>query len=319
MKKRVCIFAHWDKDNIIDEYVIYYLQALKEVCSGIIFVSDCNLDASEKEKINDIADFVIAEKHNEYDFGSYKRGFLCALENNLNFDELVFANDSCYGPFYPLKEVFAKMDKKNCDFWGLTFNKYGLKKIEKAPNKICIIPHIQSYFMVLKPQIFNQPFFIEFIKNIKHEAEKDDVIINYEIGLSKLLHEKGYKSSAYINSYKSVNNCTVRKWDSLIKKHRFPLLKTCIIKEGTYLYRGTKNWEKMLNKTSDYPTEFIKTNSERNRDFSKNIYPQMNLYRKIRFRILDGMGIENHELIILIEKNIFKFLNFLCFNRLKKF
>ena len=27
--KRVCVFAHWDKDNIIDDYVIYYLKALK--------------------------------------------------------------------------------------------------------------------------------------------------------------------------------------------------------------------------------------------------------------------------------------------------
>ena len=39
--KRVVIFAHYDKDNIVDDYVIYYLKALKEVASEIIFVS-CN-------------------------------------------------------------------------------------------------------------------------------------------------------------------------------------------------------------------------------------------------------------------------------------
>ena len=33
--KRLCVFAHWDRDNIIDDYVIYYLKALKEA-SGFL-------------------------------------------------------------------------------------------------------------------------------------------------------------------------------------------------------------------------------------------------------------------------------------------
>ena len=79
--KRLCVFAHWDRDNKIDDYVIYYLKALKEVCETIIFVSDCNLEPNETNKLNNIADFVIAQKHGEYDFGSYKRGFLFAKKN----------------------------------------------------------------------------------------------------------------------------------------------------------------------------------------------------------------------------------------------
>ena len=35
--KRICVFAHWDKDNTIDDYVVYYLNALKEICEKIIF------------------------------------------------------------------------------------------------------------------------------------------------------------------------------------------------------------------------------------------------------------------------------------------
>ena len=81
--KRLCVFAHWDRDNIIDDYVIYYLNALKEVCSTIIFVSDCNLESNEIAKLNGIIDYVIAQKHNEYDFGSYKRGFLFIWQKSL--------------------------------------------------------------------------------------------------------------------------------------------------------------------------------------------------------------------------------------------
>ena len=104
--KRLCVFAHWDRDNIIDEYVIFYLKALNSVCDYTIFVSDCDLDISETNKLNGIADYIIAQKHGEYDFGSYKRGFNLAKEKELEFEELLFVNDSCYGPFFPLEPIF---------------------------------------------------------------------------------------------------------------------------------------------------------------------------------------------------------------------
>lgn len=46
--KRLSVFAHYDKDNIIDEHVIYYLKALKEIYNTIIFVSDCYLSELEQ-------------------------------------------------------------------------------------------------------------------------------------------------------------------------------------------------------------------------------------------------------------------------------
>lgn len=59
--KRVCIFAHYDRDDIVDDYVIYYLKALQKICATIIFVSDCNLSKEEIKKIEAITDFVIAK------------------------------------------------------------------------------------------------------------------------------------------------------------------------------------------------------------------------------------------------------------------
>ena len=47
--KRLCIFAHYDKDNLIDDYVIYYLRELKKSFNKIIFVSDS--DYQKKKQI----------------------------------------------------------------------------------------------------------------------------------------------------------------------------------------------------------------------------------------------------------------------------
>ena len=62
---RVCIFAHYDKDNIIDDYVIYYLNALKKDFNKIIFVSDSDLPKEQTEKLSSICDYVQAYHQGE--------------------------------------------------------------------------------------------------------------------------------------------------------------------------------------------------------------------------------------------------------------
>ena len=73
--RRAAVFAHYDKDRIIDDYVIYYLKSLKEIFDNIVFVSCLEIPKEEIAKLDGIADYVICENHNEYDFGSYKRGY----------------------------------------------------------------------------------------------------------------------------------------------------------------------------------------------------------------------------------------------------
>ena len=256
--KRLCVFAHWDRDNIIDDYVIYYLKALKEVCETIIFVSDCNLDSNETNKLNNIADFVLAQKHGEYDFGSYKRGFLFAKEKGLEFNELLLVNDSCYGPFYPLKPIFDKMGNKKCDFWGMIQNSYGVKFTSKGLQSY-YKPHLQSYFINLKQPTFQ--VFEKFIKKVKKESSKEEIVINYEMGLTSILQNAGFKSIVYFNKFKHVENCTLFKWDKLIKKYKYPFLKTSVAKFGLPLLGNPKKLFEII--PQSYPRIFIETQQKR--------------------------------------------------------
>ena len=314
--KRLCVFAHWDKDNIIDEYVLYYLRALKEVCSTIIFVSDSSLGACETHKLSGIADFIIVQKHGEYDFGSYKRGFFLAKEKGLKFDELIFANDSCYGPFFSLTPIFNKMSKY--DFWGMTKNLYGICK-KSDGYKACYSPHIQSYFLVFKPKVFQNNCFMEFMEGTKSEACKNDIIIRYEMGLSKLLSQKRFKSGVYIKSYLHTENSLLIKWDKLIKKKHFPFLKTGLPRNGLRFEGEVKNWDKIISQNTNYPVELISKNAARYSDIQENLFEQMNLYRKIRYIILKNLPMEIRWGVVFLEKHIFTFLNAVCFNKLKKF
>lgn len=182
---RVCLFAHYDRDNKVDPYVLYYLKELKQLTSAIIFVSTSNLPPPEIKKLDDLVDQIILKENKGYDFGSWAAGIsLIELDK---IDELLICNDSCYGPFNPLVSIFNKMESKPADFWGMTVNRQ-------------IYPHIQSYFVVFKKQVINHPEFKKFWTEIEHQPNKKDTIIFYEIGLTKKLADLGFKYSAAIQA-----------------------------------------------------------------------------------------------------------------------
>lgn len=260
--KRAAIFAHYDKDNIIDDYVIYYLNSLKDFAENIIFVSCCKLSESEKQKLNGIT--IIDEPHNEYDFGSYKRGFLYLKNNNIleKFDELIFANDSCFAPLFPFKNMFEEMEKRDCNFWGVTKNKFGIKNSGEH-YEICVRPHIQSYFFVCKKELYNSSYFNNFINSIKQQKNKHEIVINYEIGLSELLEKNNVKMDTYVKNYYRFNHVIISLWRKIIKKSKSPFLKCSIMRLMNKDITTIAGWENFLHKNTNYPIELIKKNIER--------------------------------------------------------
>ena len=228
--KRAVIFAHYDKDGIIKDYILYYLKELKMVADKIVFVS-CS-DLKNSESLNGLADY----------------------------DELIFANDSCYGPLYPLKNVFSEMENRNCDFWGITKNNFGYKK--SIGHFFIKRPHIQSYFVVVKKCIFEKDFFVEFMKSITHQENKKLIISNYEIGLTELLLGKGYKYSTLINAYENINNIAILKWREIIEKHKMPFIKKSLFDLKNTDATTIENYENIL---GNYPKTLIIVPREINR------------------------------------------------------
>jgi len=253
MAKRIAIFAHWDRDNLIDEYVVYYLTELKKV-ADIVFVSDGNLSENELNKVTPLVLKSIARRHGEYDFGSYKRGVLDLNDKLNDYDELIFANDSCYGPFFPFTETWKQMEAVPCDYWGL------FKHRDPTIN----IWHIQSYFIVFKKQVFTSPSFQNFMKNISTQKKKMDVVLKYEVGLSDTLDQSGFKSAALCPP--SITNDThSKKTCTLTLDHNLPLLKRSLLVSNPLreprLYEVLSGLKNIL--TEHYPYELIKNHLQR--------------------------------------------------------
>lgn len=217
--KYLGIFAHYDQDNIVDNYVIYYLKELKKIASKIIFVSDCDLPQRELDKLKGICDKVRAHKHYEYDFGSYKRGLQDAKQEIEHFDALILANDSCYGPCASLEPIFNKMENLTCDFWGLTAS--------SERQQV----HIQSYFMVFSKKVFLHKNFTRFFNSVEEKKCKDTIINTYELGLSKTLIESGFVMESYCEKIFDKNPVMVPDLMKELCQAHFPFLKVAYNKK----------------------------------------------------------------------------------------
>ncbi|MFN9074132.1 MAG: rhamnan synthesis F family protein, partial [Hyphomonadaceae bacterium] len=72
---RALIFAHFDKDGLVDPYVIHALTVYRQYFSLVVFVTVSDLSESEVDKLKFLADRVIQRENYGYDFGSWRVGF----------------------------------------------------------------------------------------------------------------------------------------------------------------------------------------------------------------------------------------------------
>lgn len=185
--KRTCVFASYDKEGIINSYVISFLKYLREVADEIIFVSDCSFSLKELNKIRNYVSYSLCEPHGEYDFGSYKRGIQYLLEKEkgtIKTDELILCNDSCFC-INSLDNVFKSMSENKCDFWSMTSS--------NTPKR-----HLQSFFLVIRKNMINSECFLSFLNNIKKQRTVLDIINCYEVPFLSEMESSGFKGDSFI-------------------------------------------------------------------------------------------------------------------------
>ncbi len=219
--RRTAVFAAFFRDGRIPETALMYLRALKEVADNVILIGNCPILPGEEEKLRSLVAGFVFRAHGGYDFGSYRIGLSFARESGLldaeRCNELVFANDSCLAPLYPFAEMFGKMDRRNCDFWGVTENRQFSGR-----------PHLQSYFLVFRRPVLDSKALEQFFAARPERSTRSDTIRLFEIQLSDELRNRGFVSSAFVRPHLPRLhrfNPTTRPLD-LIRRFRVPLVKT---------------------------------------------------------------------------------------------
>nr|WP_241248339.1 rhamnan synthesis F family protein [Nocardioides sp. KC13] len=126
---------------------------------------------------------VVERDNRGYDFASYRAG-LDAAGDLARFDLVVLANDSFIGPVVPPEQIFEEMAGRGVDFWGLTRNQE-------------MDDHVQSYFVGFTPAAVASEAFVAFWRDFEPLDDRAEVIVRYEVGLTRRLAEAGLTYDAY--------------------------------------------------------------------------------------------------------------------------
>ncbi len=266
----LCVFIHYDANNKIDSHCEHYLNALKKAGCDIIFVSTSKTLTSDALLIAKQYCFAAMIRTNiGRDIYSYKIGIAFAEPFLPNYEKLILANDSVYGPLFDLHPLIHFGDDKKLDFWGAT----------DSGQLIC---HIQSYFFVFTRSMFMSTIFKNYWHNIKLINHKRHLIEKYELKIAHFFNNQGFSSGVYCH-YSDVANQMpdktpgqlIRKlkaerynishfaWDYLISNHHFPFIKKELVLRNPAKIKLT-NFQEVINARADFPITLSPQNNSKN-------------------------------------------------------
>lgn len=257
--KRCGIFVFYNEDGIVGSYVEILLKSMKEILEELIIVVNGMVREDEETKLYQYSKRIFYRSNIGYDGGAYKDTFFKFLDGNINWkemDEIVLFNDTFYGPFFQLHEVFNIMKQRKCDFWGLTSHSGGASGLF---NGKMIPPHLQSYFLVLKRNVFTHSGFLRFWSELQYPNNYKSAVMNFEICFTRYLLNLGFYYESWLELQKeqmeSGVNWDIDNFELMLTEFRFPILKKkkCVLQNYATLKRGFQ----YIVKNTTYPIDVI--------------------------------------------------------------
>lgn len=180
MVRRLFLFAAYDQQKLVGEALLWHVRRLSE-CGDVVLFMDSDCPEGELSRLSPYVLHSGAERHLEYDFGSYKRCYEWAAANlDLgSYDFLYMVNDSVYGPLGDILPVLESMESLAVPAFSLVLH----------PD--ARLPHLQSWFVGLSGEVFRSGWFGDFLLSVKRQPRKEDVCLLYENGFCELLRSRG--------------------------------------------------------------------------------------------------------------------------------
>jgi len=273
---RLGVFTYYDPKGIVDEYVYYLVRKMAAVTDEQYVIINGTIRNEYREKFLNMENITLLQRDNDgMDIGGYKFAFETLGDAVFKYNEIVFYNQTIYGPVYDVSVLFEKMEKKNVSLWGISRHP-GMSdgKPHWFKSNLDYMPaHIQSYFMVVRFDMFRD--MRSFMLSMPKIKDYYDAVSYFEVPFTAAMEQLGHTTAALLepdtkameSDYVMVNNperCLVYDKCPFIKRKAFfsdPLINPLIRRNSDRL--------KLLDAiscNSHYPVSLIVNNLARTVD-----------------------------------------------------
>lgn len=274
--RRLAIFAYFDAQGQVDDYVPYLLKAVRAFCEKQVIVVNGMLTEEGRAALCECCDELIQRSNEGFDVTAYREGFL--RENIKGYDEVLFYNQTIFGPVYPLDEMFSRMEQADVDFWGLTRHKGA--KAASWDLSVPIPPHIQSFFFAVRGKMLHSEAFLRYWQELPVIKSYWDAVEKHEIRFTKHFAALGYRWDVAVHTedLEAFNDYPLMGMPVELLKNRgcpFFKRKNFVIQRHIYstcpqgdAARALYNY---LREETDYPTALVVQNILRTEPLSSSV------------------------------------------------
>jgi lipopolysaccharide biosynthesis protein len=174
MSKNAAVIAHFDANDRLDNNFKLVLLCIEQVFDVVVLVTTSDLSETETAQFKKV--ITIKRPNIGYDFYSYRVG-LSYIHEHIEVDNILLVNSSFVvvdtGTFTRMLGDLLSLSRER-DVVGITESQQ-------------INWHLQSYLLLLGDKIHRSQWLRTFFENVQPLNSKLEVIINYEIGLSRAL------------------------------------------------------------------------------------------------------------------------------------
>lgn len=236
---RLCLFANYHPENVVADYVLFYLRDLKAAGFRTLVVSTSDLPESEQTKLVGCCDGLLLRENVGLDIAGWAEA--CAMLFPIRAELLLLCNDSVYGPLRPVGDFVEELCRQPADFYG-------------AVSSCEIDWHLQSWFRLFRPAAYNSEAFAALmLRPLPPARSKLEIIFEYEVGLSRRLREAGFRPHAAYRADRANAlsttmpfNPTYVLWKQLVERYRVPFLKVDLLRDNRFGGRGVRAWSRLV-------------------------------------------------------------------------
>lgn len=213
MPKRLGIFSIYDSEGVLDDATLATLLDLQTCLTYTVVAVNGYLQQRYLDQLSSVANQIVIRSNTGFDAGAYKDILFHHLtqEQLQQYDEFVLCNDTFYGPFVPFRNIFASMEDRDFDFWGLQY------------TNSAFIDFFPSYFLCYRAAPFFSDVLPYFSKHVLEDTQDINMVFSYfERGLFHHLCKSGYR----FVSYAIPNNLIVYRCSNIfLEEYHLPILK----------------------------------------------------------------------------------------------
>jgi len=188
--RRLLIYVVYDVRGDVEEYIPYALAHLREHCATIVVVVNGALTELGRSRLEPLADDVVVRENRGYDIWGYKAGLDAVGEAIADYDEVLLANDTWFGPVVPFAPMFERMDGSALHFWGMTDH----VRVEPNPfTQTGYLPyHLQSYWVAVRREMFLSQDWIAYWRDLPQMDTYADAVVKHEGIFTEHFTDLGY-------------------------------------------------------------------------------------------------------------------------------